>query len=59
MELEKVYRTKSESSSRIIVIEALTELHGFGIVGDDAATMAHRNDFVEHWSKAPCVTPML
>ena len=46
MELENVYRTKSESSSRIIVIEVPTELHAFGIVGDGAATMGRRNGFV-------------
>ena len=46
MELENVYRSKSDSSSRIIVIEVPTELHAFGIVGDGAATMARRNGFV-------------
>ena len=46
MELENVYRTESESSSRIIVIEVPNELHAFGIVGDGAATMARRNGFV-------------
>jgi len=37
MEIENVYRTKNESSSRIIVIEVPTELHADGIVGDGAA----------------------
>jgi 4-hydroxy-4-methyl-2-oxoglutarate aldolase len=46
MELGNVYRAKSESPGRIIVIEVPTELHAFGIVGDGAATMARRNGFV-------------
>lgn len=46
MELENVYRSESESSNRIIVIEVPNELHAFGIVGDGAATMARRNGFV-------------
>ena len=45
-EIENVYRSKSESSSRIIVIEIPTELHAFGMVGDGAATLARRNGFV-------------
>ncbi len=46
MKMEDVYRTKSESPSRIIVIEVPPELHGFGIVGDGAATLARMNGFV-------------